>query len=95
MQQQSLSQKQLLKAQRIDQAVQEYFEGHPEKLTANPCELMPLLLQKGIFYKRDQEGSQLSYFLCKLQTMGCIHLLSHLAIKTADKNWYFEKRVKK
>jgi hypothetical protein len=95
LQKQSLSQKQLLKAQRIDQALQEYFEAHPEQRTATPCELMPLLLEKGIFYKPDPEGRQLSYFLCKMEKMDSIHLLRHRTVKTADKNWYFEKKGKK
>jgi hypothetical protein len=58
LQQQSLFQKQLLKAHRIDHALKEYFDAHPEQRTATPCEVMPMLLEKGIFYKPDQEGRQ-------------------------------------
>jgi len=62
MQQQSLSQKQLLKAHRIDHALQEYFDAHPEQSNANPCEVKPMLLEKGIFISQIRREGSCSIF---------------------------------
>jgi hypothetical protein len=90
LQQQSLSQKQLLKAHHIDHALQEYFDTHPEQRTATPCEVMPILLKKGIFYKPDQEEGSCSIFSAKWKD-GFYSFAQTSNSQTADKNWYFEK----
>jgi hypothetical protein len=90
LQQQSLSQKQLLKAHRIDHALQEYFDTYPEQRTATPCEVMPMLLKKGIFYKPDRRKAVVVFSLQNGKD-GFYSFAQTSNSQTADKNWYFEK----
>ena len=51
-----ISEKQIHKIGRIDQVIRDFFEANPSIIEIPAKELMPVFIQKGIFYKNNRDG---------------------------------------
>ena len=87
------SDKQINKIGRIDQAIKEYFEANSSAREISARGLMPFLIQKGIFYKNEKDGSPIKNLLRKLYKEDKLSLLKNAKVirHPVNKKWYFCK----
>ena len=88
------SEKQIHKIDRIDQVIRDYFEAHPFLIEIPAKELMPIFLQKGIFYRNDQAGLPICNLLRGLNKENRLSLLKSAKVirHAVNRNWYFVKQ---
>lgn len=75
---------------RIDQIVQDYFKNSadPEIMAKD---MMPILIEKGIFKKDHRNGLPIRNLLRELDAENKLHLLKHVKVirNEVNRNWYF------
>ena len=87
------SDKQINKISRIDQAIKEYFEANPSTSEINARNLMPIFIQKGIFYKNERDGLPIKNLLRKLYKEDKLSLLKNAKVirHPVTRKWHFCK----
>jgi len=87
-----LSEKKIHKIGRIDQIVRDYFLGHPDQKEILAKELMPLFIEKGIFFKNHRDGLPIRSLLRHLDQDNKLSLLKHVQVvrHAVNRNWYFQ-----
>jgi hypothetical protein len=91
----ALSDKKLHKIGRIDQIVLDYFQAHPQETEILAKALMPVFIEKGIFFKNHRNGLAIRALLRALDRENKLSLLKHVDVvhSTVNKNWYFAVRA--
>jgi hypothetical protein len=86
-----LSEKKIHKIGRIDQIVCDYFQTHPDQKEVPAKRLMPLFIEKGIFFKNHRDGLPIRSLLRHLDKENMLPLLKHVQVvrHAANRNWYF------
>jgi hypothetical protein len=87
-----LSEKTIHKIGRIDQIVRDYFQTHPEQIEILAKDLMPLFIEKSIFFKNHRDGLPIRSLLRRMDAENKLPLLKHVkAVRHAvNRNWYFQ-----
>jgi len=87
----TLSEKKLHKIGRIDQVVRDYFQAHPGPHEVLAQKLMPLFIEKGIFFKNHRNGLPIRSLLRLLDQENMLSLLTHAQVvrHEVNRNWYF------
>ena len=78
----------------IDVYIQEWL--HVNRIeNARPKDMMPYLVEKGVFAKDYRMGLPLRKVLRKLDSMNCLHLIRgvHVVRRKANRQWFF-RRIK-
>jgi hypothetical protein len=88
------SEKQIHKIGRIDQVIRDFFEANPSIIEIPAKELMPVFIQKGIFYKNHRDGLPIRNLLRDLDKENKLSLLKHTKVirHSANRKWYFAKQ---
>jgi len=88
------SEKQIHKIGRIDQIIRDFFEANPSIIEIPAKELMPLFIQKGIFYKNQRDGLPIRNLLRDLDKEDKLSLLKYTKVirHSVNRNWYFAKQ---
>jgi hypothetical protein len=86
-----LSEKKLHKVGRIDQIVRDYFQENPAIKGVLAKELMPLFIEKAIFFKNHRDGLPIRSLLRHLDQENKLSLLMHVQVvrHAVNRNWYF------
>ena len=89
----AFSQKQIYKIGRIDQVLKDYFETNPNLTEISARELMPIFIQKGIFYKNHGDGIPIRNLLRILKNENKLSLLKHTKVirHPVNRRWYFSR----
>jgi hypothetical protein len=85
------SEKKLHKIGRIDQIIRDYFIANPSVKEIRAKELMPLFIEKCIFFKNQRDGLPIRNLLRQLDKENKLHLFKHIKVvrKPVNRNWYF------
>lgn len=77
----------------LNKIVDDYFKQHPEIEWIPAKEVMPALLQNGVFKKDEKNGLPLRKALRSLEKEGKLNLIPRLHVERNEKNtfWYFVK----
>jgi hypothetical protein len=88
------SEKQIHKIGRIDQVIRDFFEANPSIIEIPAKELMPVFIQKGIFYKNHRDGLPIRNLLRDLDKENKLSLLKHTKVirHSVNRKWYFAKQ---
>ena len=88
------SEKQIHRIGRIDQVIRDYFEANPDLTEIPAKELMPIFIQKGIFYKNQRNGLPIKNLLRDLDKENKLSLLKHTKVirHSVNRKWYFAKQ---
>lgn len=86
-----LSEKSIHKIGRIDQVVRDYFNTHPDQQEILAKELMPLFIEKSIFFKNHRDGLPIRSLLRQMDDENKLSLLKHIQVvrHAVNRNWYF------
>jgi len=89
----SLSPKKMLQAGRIDQVVRDYFYSNSSVSEIPAKDLMPLFIEKGIFFKDHRNGLPIRQLLRELDAVEQLYLLESVKVirNAVNRNWYFVK----
>ena len=89
-----LSDKKLHKIGRINQIIREYFESNPSISEIEAKELMPVFIDRGIFYKNHCDGTPICNLLRGLDKESKLFLLKHVKVTKIQVNrkWYFTRQ---
>ena len=89
-----ISEKQIHKIGRIDQVIRDFFEANPSIIEIPAKELMPVFIQKGIFYKNNRDGLPIRNLLRDLDKENKLSLLKHTKVirHSVNRKWYFAKQ---
>ena len=87
----NLSEKKIHKIGRIDQIVRDYFQEHPAIKEVMAKELMPLFIEKGIFFKNHRDGLPIRSLLRHLDQENKLSLLKNVQVvrHAVNRNWFF------
>lgn len=85
--------KQIHKIGRIDQVIRDFFEANPSITEISAKELMPVFIQKGIFYKNHRDGLPIRNLLRDFAKEDKLTLLKHAKVvrHSVNSKWYFAK----
>jgi len=85
------SEKKLHKIGRIDQVVRDWFAAHPGETEVQAKALMPIFIEKSIFFKNHRDGLPIRTLLRELDQEGKLGLLKHAHVvrNALNRNWYF------
>jgi hypothetical protein len=88
----TLSEKRMHKIGRIDQIVRDYFLTHPDQKEVLAKDLMPLFIEKSIFFKDQRGGLPIRTLLRQLDRENKLLLLEHVRVvrHAVNRNWYFK-----
>ena len=89
-----LTENKIHRAGRLDQIVRDYFQTNQSINEIAAKELMPLLIEKGIFKSNHRDGLPLRNFLRELDSENKLDLLKHIKVerKEINRNWYFKRK---
>jgi hypothetical protein len=87
----TLSEKRIHKIGRIDQIVRDYFLAHPDQKEVLAKNLMPLFIDKSVFFKDHRGGLPIRTLLRQLDRENKLSLLKHVRVArhSVNRNWYF------
>jgi hypothetical protein len=87
----TLSEKKVHKIGRIDQIVRDYFQEYPAIKEVLAKVLMPLFIEKGIFFKNHRDGLPIRSLLRHLDQENKLCLLKHVQVvrHAVNRKWYF------
>jgi hypothetical protein len=89
-----ISENTIHKAERIDQAVRDYFKSNPSIMEVSAKDLMPLFVDKDIFNKDySRPGLPIRNLLRQLDKENKLSLLKHCKVvrHEVNRNWYFSR----
>ncbi len=83
----------MLQAGRIDQVVRDYFYSNSSVSEIPAKDLMPLFIEKGIFFKDHRNGLPIRQLLRELDAVEQLYLLESVKVirNAVNRNWYFVK----
>ena len=88
----TFSEKRIHKIGRIDQIVRDYFAAHPDQKEVLAKDLMPLFVEKTIFFKDQRGGLPIRTLHRQLDQENKLSLLKHVRVvrHAVNRNWYFQ-----
>lgn len=75
-----LSEKKVQKIGHIDLVLRDYFAANPSLTKMSAKKMMTLFIQKGIFFKDNQQGLAIRNLLRQLDQEDKLHLLIHVTV---------------